>query len=78
MSCNDGRFDTRGYLVRLIFGRRPQVFEIPGVVEPKVWKFTNGVSVRDQSLSEALDQVDRLAVIRENLKGDDGGIYEER
>ena len=72
-----GRFDTRGFLVRLIFGRRPQVFPVPGVVELKVWRFANGISVRGPSLSEALDRANELANLKKSI-GDDDGIDEER
>lgn len=65
------RFDTRGYLVRLIFGRRPQVFQIPGIVQPKIWRFTNGIAIRDQSLTVALDQIEELANLRRQIGGED-------
>lgn len=63
------RFDTRGYLVRLIFGHRPQVFELPGRVERKIWRFTNGIAVRDPSLSVALDLVNEISGLKQATEG---------
>jgi hypothetical protein len=73
-----GRFDTRGFLVRLVFGRRPQVFQLPGIVVPKVWRFANGIAVRGQSLSEALGQANELANLKKTMGDTDDGLDEER
>ena len=74
---DEGRFDTRGFLVRLVFGRRPQVFQLPGIVHPKVWRFATGIAVRGPSLSEALDQANELANLKKNV-GDTDDVFEER
>lgn len=44
MSHVRDRFDSRGYLVRLIFGEKPQVFPIPGVVDSRIWRIEHTVS----------------------------------
>jgi hypothetical protein len=74
---DEGRFDTRGFLVRLVFGRRPQVFQLPGIVQPKIWRFANGIAVRGPSLSEALHQANELANLKKNV-GDTDDVFEER
>jgi hypothetical protein len=70
------RFDARGFLVRLVFGRRPQVFQLPGIVKPKVWRFATGIAVRGPSLSEALDQANELANLKKNA-GDTDDVFDE-
>jgi hypothetical protein len=72
-------FDTHGVLVRLIFGRpRPVVVFIRGAVEPKVWRFKNGIAVRDHSLTDALERVNQLANLKHRIGDEDDGIDEER
>lgn len=61
------RFDARGYLVRLVFGCEPRVFEIPGKVQPRVWRFANGVSIRDPSMTYALELAGQIS--RQKQKG---------
>lgn len=55
------RFDSRGYLVRLIFGRKPQVFPIPGVVDARIWRFEYGGAVKDQSMVDALAMANKIS-----------------
>lgn len=50
MTC----FDQRGYLIRMIYGRKPQVFEVPGKVDSRYWLFDYGFSVTSQSMTEGL------------------------
>lgn len=56
------RFDHRGYLVRLIFGRKPKVFVLPGLVVSRVWRIQHGVVVKHQSMTEALAIADRILI----------------
>lgn len=56
------RFDSRGYLVRLIFGHKPQVFPIPGVVDSRIWRIEHGVAVKDQSMVDALEIANRISI----------------
>jgi hypothetical protein len=53
-------FDHRGYLVRLIYGAKPQVFEVPGKVVSRYWLFSYGFSVTAPSMTEALLTTERL------------------
>lgn len=55
------RFDQRGYLVRLIFGQRPRVFELPGRVDSRVWMIEHGVAVKNQSMTQALKLANRIS-----------------
>jgi hypothetical protein len=59
-------FDQRGFLVRQCYGERPQVYQIPGEVEPCHWFFPYGLCVRRQSLSDALKHVQILLKHRNN------------
>lgn len=61
------RFDTRGYLVRVIFGCGYRVFEVPGLVTPRVWSFPHGLVVQDPSLSDALDKIEELCNLRKAI-----------
>lgn len=56
------RFDNRGYLVRLIFGRKPQVFLIPGVVDSRIWDIEHGVAVKNQSMVDALAIANKISI----------------
>lgn len=56
------RFASRGYLVRLIFGRKPQVFCIPGPVSARVWRIERGVAVKGMSMSEALFLANKIYI----------------
>ena len=51
------RFDARGFLVRLIYGMKPKVFAVPGIVDAKIWAFPHGMAVANQSLSAAMTTV---------------------
>lgn len=57
----DDRFAHRGYLVRLIFGKRPQVFELPGRVDQRVWRISNGVAIKHPSMTDALTLAHRIS-----------------
>jgi hypothetical protein len=61
-------FDQRGFMVRQIYGMRPQVYQIPGTVEPRHWFFPTGFCVRRQSLTEALKHLEILMTHRNNAK----------
>jgi hypothetical protein len=65
------RFDNRGYLVRVIFGCRPQVYEIPGRVIPRIWRFNRGAAIRDPSLTYALELAEEIS--RKKKEGKDHG-----
>ena len=56
------RFDQRGYLVRQIFGRKPEVFALPGRVDSRVWRIEHGVAVKDQSMVDALAIADKISI----------------
>lgn len=58
---NGDRFDHRGYLVRLIFGCRPQVFVLPGRIDSRVWRIENGVAVKNQSMTDALALANKIS-----------------
>ncbi len=59
------RFDNRGYLVRVVFGRRRrQVYSIPGPVTTRTFRFGYGVSVQAQSLSDAHELLDSILTTR--------------
>lgn len=62
-------FDHRGYLVRLIYGRQPQVFAMPGQIERRYWLFEHGCSVTGPSLSDALHTVEWLLKARRTANG---------
>lgn len=49
------------YLVRMIEGRRTQVFPMRGLHIKRHWLFRDGVAVIDQSLSDALQLATVLA-----------------
>lgn len=48
------------YLVRALMGERPQVYRLRTREDAKRWRFKSGVTVVDESLSEALFQAQQL------------------
>jgi hypothetical protein len=61
------RFDCRGYLVKMTFGREKRdVYPIPGVVETRTWVFGIGATCRAQSLIDAHETLNALARKRAN------------
>jgi hypothetical protein len=65
MMQDSARFDRCGWLVRIVSGKVRAPCRIPGVVEPRIWRFKNGVSVRNQSLTEALELANKIMRRRE-------------
>jgi len=65
----DRNFDQRGYLVRQIYGRQPQVFAMPGEIERRYWLFDSGLSVTGPSLTDALQTVEWLLRARRTANG---------
>ena len=57
----------RSFLVRLLRGcRRPQVFRLIGVMQPRQWRFNGGVAVVGESLSDALESARALLGVRDD------------
>jgi hypothetical protein len=53
------RMTWPAYLVRVIFGAKPEVFPLRMRVSHQEWNFENGIAVVDQSLKYALYRAQR-------------------